>query len=176
MAWPRERDNSGSFLAPKKKTPRASAIQRSCGPSTASSFARAATWRCRARPWAACRSVQPAQAARAAGALLSSVCPSQHAVPYLWRSRRGILARHRTSFSKSPKSRRVSWPVQFVLKLGGEATRDPEAHVAIVWTSRTTLDTGRRPARDEHGDSEMKRTLISRTLGKHGPTVSSIGL
>src|SRR4030095_12613486 len=40
MAWPRERDSSGSFLAPKKKTPRASAIQRSCGPNIACSFAR----------------------------------------------------------------------------------------------------------------------------------------
>src|SRR5438093_590466 len=38
MAWPSERDSSGSFLAPKKKTPRASAIQRSCGPSTVRSF------------------------------------------------------------------------------------------------------------------------------------------
>src|SRR5262252_3907670 len=35
MAWPSERESSGSFLAPKKNTPSASAIQMSCGPSIA---------------------------------------------------------------------------------------------------------------------------------------------
>src|SRR5438477_8214070 len=38
IAWPSDRDSSGSFLAPKRKTPSASAIQRSCGPSTACSL------------------------------------------------------------------------------------------------------------------------------------------
>src|SRR5207247_3800134 len=30
--WPSDRDNSGSFFAPKRKTARISATQRSCGP------------------------------------------------------------------------------------------------------------------------------------------------
>src|SRR5712692_236897 len=34
MAWPIERDSSGSFLAPKKKTPSARASKMSCDPST----------------------------------------------------------------------------------------------------------------------------------------------
>src|SRR5712692_11044248 len=34
MAWPIERDSSGSFLAPKKNTPSARASKMSCDPST----------------------------------------------------------------------------------------------------------------------------------------------